>query len=185
MAEDYFKEFDDEVYENGETNKVIKCIQAYNYSSIYGSYSVQSHLGQRFTWTFRIKHNVRNGIYIGISSSYVCDQDCFTNKNSSNYSCASNGNKWSKGTRGKYHSNQFNDGDTLSMTLDCSIRELSFNHNGEDLGTCWEDVDVDESIKYKIAVIMAKKDDEVELIDFRMGDDEESDEVKYTKRINP
>ena len=170
MAEDYFKDFDDDIYENGANKKQIKCIQSYHYSSIYGAYSVQSHLEQKFTWTFRINRNARDRIWIGISSSYVCDQDCFTNKKSSNYSCSLNGDKWSKGIRGTYHSKKFYYRDTISMTLDCSTRELSFSRNGKDLGVCYDDIDVDESIQYKMAVIMAKKDDQIELTHFRMGD---------------
>ena len=177
MSIEHFDRFNTKYYQNGSTNKIIKCIKDNNYSSIYGRHIINSDLNQIFTWTFRIHQNTGNAIYIGISTSEVLDEDCFANKTSSSYGCASGGNKWVKGTRSKYHELQFNNNDIITMRLDFNKRNLSFTRNSNDLGILnWTPIDIGQQFKYKLALIMAKQGDQIELIDFKVA---QSTQVKF------
>ena len=185
IIQDYFSDFDDKVFENVNTNKMIKCIKSYYYSSIYGSYSIQSNSQDKFTWILQISrenNNVNNGklngIYIGISSTYICDSDCFSNTESSNYSCSLDGNKWSQGNQNKYHSEKFIVGDIMTMTLDCKNKQLSFSHNGKDLGIAYDNIDIDTNIKYKLAIIASQRGDQIQIINFIKGPNGDEDQVE-------
>ena len=188
MTEEYFQKFNEKIYENGLNNKnIIKCIKKNSYSSIYGNTSIPSSKEQKWMWTFKVKNNVDDNIYIGISSSFICDQDCFTNEESSNYCFATNGEKWSKGNRDKYHLNSFNQGDIIQMILDCPQKQLSFVHNNKHLGVAYDNIDIGKDINYKMAIIMASKDDELELVNFKQansdkdkGEIEDPDEKEET-----
>ena len=172
MAGECFAKFNGKIYESFIGNDgIIKCIKKNHYSSIYGNKSIQSIKQEKCRWIFKIRKNVKDNIYIGISSSFICDEDCFTNEESSNYCFATNGQKWSKGDRGKYHLNTFNEGDTLQMILDCKRKTLSFIHNDINLGVAYDNIDIDETINYKMAVIMASKGDELELVNFEQFDE--------------
>ena len=186
---DYFKDFDDNVYKHGNTNQILRCIKSYStiykYSSVYGAYCIQSNLLQKYSWNFKIKienieatnsNDIKQacGTYIGISSTYICDEDCFANTESNNYGTALYGDKWSK----KKHENfkeiremKFNNGDLFGMKLDLIKKELSYSHNGKHLGVAWTNIDVDKDIQYKLAVLISHAGTILELVDFKIGQD--------------
>ena len=172
MAYEYFKKFDDQVYANGQdgNKKILRTIKSYNYSSAYGSTAIDSTKGEKWIWTYRILGtNTGKGIYIGLSSTLICDQDCFTNRSSSNYCYASNGQKWSKGRQGRLHNKgSVKAGDIVTQILDLRNRTLQYIYNGEDLGYAYDgDIDVREGLFYYQAIIMAKQGDDLELLEFR------------------
>ena len=180
---DYFESWNKEIYSLKNNNKIIKCIERRTYSSIYGNIEILStEIEKRWIWTFKINKNIGGSIWIGISSSYTIDQDCFTNRLSSNYGLGLDGGSWSKGRSKRFCQSNFNDGDILKMIIDFKYREISYYHNNNHLGVAYDNLDINDNIKYKMAVIMAKIDNEIELIDFkcdyRNGDNDDEERLK-------
>ena len=178
---EYFKTFDTKTYANTLNNKIVKCLQRRTYSAIYGNMSLSSHTESKCEWTFKIKTKIGNSIYIGISSSYYTNHDCFTNRNSSNYALSINGTTWSKGINKSYCPSSFHEGDIIKMILDCKLKQISFIHNGKNLGIAHRNIDCNPNIKYKMAIIMSQPNDELELIEFK-SDEINNDQQEEKKK---
>ena len=68
--------------------------------------------------------------------------------------------------RKTYHDKKFKAKDIMTMILHLNQKHLSFYHNNTSLGIAYHNIDVDEKIIYKFAVIMATNTDELDLSDF-------------------
>ena len=67
---EYFETFNEEIYTRLINPKIIKkLIKSDSVSSIYGNVKISSEKHEKWVWKFKINKNIRNGIYIGISSS--------------------------------------------------------------------------------------------------------------------
>ena len=174
---DYFEKFNKEIYKNTIGDGVIKCIDKHKYSTIYGNLSIsmneEYNKNCKYIWTFRINKIIENCIWFGISSTYIIDQDCFCNRESSNYCIGLDGEAWSKCDRKRYvvEGYKFNKGDIIKMIINFKLKQISYFKNNENLGVIWDNIDINNNIKYKMAVILGSPQviggNEIALIDFQ------------------
>ena len=168
FAPECFKDFDKSVFKCIDKHcQIIKCVSANSsWSSIYGNIMVSSNRKQKCLWKLRL--NKFNVGLIGISSTYDVDKRFFVSVDSYNYCFYSaDGSKVSKDDYQDY-STAYDEGDVITMILDCKLKQLSFHKNDEDLGVAYDNIGCGSDIKYRMAVYIYELHEEVELLEFSL-----------------
>ena len=167
---EYFKEFEPDLYEHTINNRTIKSIKHDSTNgTVYGAVSVSlsDHI-QKCIWKFKIITNRMNYIYIGICSTYQTKGIFYYSrgKESNAYCLQLDGYKWTDSDPDEYTVQPFNEGDIISMELNLDLKHLIYAKNGNGLGIAYNNINLDDNVTYKMAVIMRDKGDEIELTDF-------------------
>ena len=168
---EYFKDFNKSIFGCVDKDcQILKCVSTNSpWSSIYGNVIASSDKSEKYIW--KLRFNKLNSGQIGISSNYDVNERFFFNKKSYNYSFYSDGMKVSRYDYNDYCDKQgvvtrYKQGDVITMILDCELKQLSFHKNDEDLGVAFDNIGCGQDIKYKMAIYMYHKHEEVELLDF-------------------
>ena len=91
----------------------------------------------------------------------------FYYNNSGTYCLQLDGYKWCDDNPETYTEEIFVAGDIVSMELDFDLKQLIYSKNGNNLGIAYDNIDIEENKKYKMAVRMSDTGNEIELMDFK------------------
>ena len=165
---EYFKQFDDKLYEITNNNKTIKRYDGTSSNgSIYANFIISPHQNiKQCVWKFKINKKGSNYIYIGIcatSSTHARDIFYYCEYG---YCLQLDGYKWHYDDPNPYCTEEkFKSGDIVSMILNVQTKTLEYAKNEKNLGTALH-VDFTD-LEYRMAVMMDVQGDEIELIDFK------------------
>ena len=118
---------------------------------MYGKYEISMDQDGIFEWNIKIKKMVNSALLLGISTS----------KDTCKHAAAMSGNNYFYGAdldRHFKHGHRVHEpyglswisGDTISICLDLTKRELRFKHNKEDQGVAFVNIEEDPSMKYRL-----------------------------------
>ena len=157
---------DTTLYDIDDSHTTITKKESSGGGSIFGKTTICSDKGGIYKWKFKI---ITTGINMrfGISSSYGMERLFTRNKNSSNYAARYAGRKESKGSLFNDYDFYIKRYDIVQMELNLDTRQLIYYINDRSLGPAYEDIDIGEDIKYKLAIHIYSKDATIKLIDFR------------------
>eukprot|EP01084_Bolivina_argentea_P104767 187579_1 len=107
------------------------------YRSAYGSFAIHSNKKGKYQWNVAI-HKRGSSAFIGIASK----KDINADYNIIDYGYQGDGpHKRNFGQYIKY-GECWNKGDTVSMTVDCHKKEISFAVNGKDQGVAYNNINI-------------------------------------------
>ena len=163
---EYFKDFDKSIFECIDTdNAQIKAISTNGTcSSIYGNIMISSDKQQKCYWKIRL-NQFSEILLFGISSTYNVNSPFFVDESSYNYCYYSQGCKESQHDRQTY-GKRCEEGDIITMVLDCKLNQISFHKNNEDMGIAYDNIVCGKDINYKMSMYLWHKNTEIELLEF-------------------
>ena len=141
-----------------------------SWMSIFGKYAFKSTDQLVLSWTFKIKTmRCRNTEFIAIGiTSNGARSGCFHwDRDSDNYGYLSNGKRGSKYVYSPY-GKPFEVGSVIKMTLDLVGKKLTYYQDDACLGNAYHDIKIDDSISYRMAVLLLANQDEITISDFKM-----------------
>ena len=118
-----------------------------------------------YKWTFKIiKPKTNSGVFIGISSVVVVDED-FEKHKGHHYGYLHCGTLFKNMTYVDYGIT-YNNNDQVTMCLNLSRKRLSYSVNGQDQGIAYHNIQLNHNTTYKMFVSLYGSGDGVEIIDF-------------------
>lgn len=150
----------------------VKYLRHSGYNAAFGHLSA-SH--GKHIWKIHIIKKTTK-MCIGVSSSIdTINTNFHRQKSYPNYGYNWDGSKISHKTKYQDYGIPIKSGQIITVILDLDKRCISFMNDHHNLGPAFKDVEVGDTISYRIAISIVDKDDKVQMIGYMLLNDEESE----------